>query len=93
VFIEALPEAWQLGVRDTGRGIAPEDQERIFEPFQQLEDVSRKSTPGLGLGLVLVKQLVEVLGARVSVLSEVGRGSTFVVTLPAKREGSPPSPT
>jgi signal transduction histidine kinase len=93
VFIEALPEAWQLGVRDTGRGIAPEDQERIFEPFQQLEDVRRKSTPGLGLGLVLVKQLVERLGARVTVLSEVGRGSTFVVTLPARREGSPPSPT
>ncbi len=93
VFIEALPEAWQLGVRDTGRGIAPEDQERIFEPFQQLEDVRRKSTPGLGLGLVLVKQLVERLGARVTVLSEVGRGSTFVVTLPDGREGSPPSPT
>jgi signal transduction histidine kinase len=93
VFLEVLPDVYQLGVRDTGRGIAPEDQQRIFEPFQQLEDVRRKSTPGLGLGLVLVRQLVEALGARVSVVSEVGRGSTFVVTLPARGEGSPLSPT
>jgi signal transduction histidine kinase len=83
VSVESLSGAYQLSVRDTGRGIALEDRERIFEPFQQLEDEHRKTSPGLGLGLVLVKQLVEQLGARISVVSEVGRGSTFVVTLPA----------
>ncbi len=84
VSVEALSEACQLAVRDTGRGIAPENQERIFEPFQQLEDEHRKGAPGLGLGLVLVKQLVETLDASLSVVSEVGQGSTFVVTLPSK---------
>ncbi|HYO72136.1 MAG TPA: ATP-binding protein [Archangium sp.] len=82
VAVEALPGACQLAVRDTGRGIAPEDRERIFAPFEQLEDVQRKGAPGLGLGLVIVKQLVERLGATLSVASELGRGSTFVVTLP-----------
>jgi signal transduction histidine kinase len=82
VAVEALPDACQLAVRDTGRGIAPKDRERIFEPFEQLEDVQRKGAPGLGLGLVIVKQLVERLGARLSVASELGQGSAFVVTLP-----------
>ncbi len=82
VSIEALPDACQVTVRDTGRGIAPEDQQRIFEPFQQLEDLQRKNAPGLGLGLAIVKQLVERLGAGISVTSELGRGSTFVITLP-----------
>jgi signal transduction histidine kinase len=87
VSVEELPGACLLSVRDTGRGIAPEDQVRIFEPFQQLEDVQRKGSPGLGLGLVLVKQLAEMLGARISIISEVGRGSTFVVSLPSGRGG------
>ena len=80
--LEVLTGACQLAVRDTGRGIAPEDQERIFEPFQQLEQERHKSTPGLGLGLTIVKQLVERLGASISVASELGRGSAFVITLP-----------
>jgi len=84
VSVAALSDAYQLAVKDTGRGIAPEDQERIFEPFQQLEDVHRKGSAGLGLGLVLVKQLVGTLGANLTVHSEVGRGSTFVVTLPVE---------
>jgi signal transduction histidine kinase len=92
VSVEAQPDTCQLVVRDTGRGIAPEDQKRIFEPFQQLEEIQRKGAPGLGLGLVLVKQLVEMLGARISVISEVGGGSTFVVSLPVKREGPPQAP-
>jgi signal transduction histidine kinase len=82
VSVEPLPDACQLAVRDTGRGIAPKDRERIFEPFQQLEDEHRKNAPGLGLGLVIVRQLVERLGASISVVSELGRGSTFVVTVP-----------
>jgi len=81
--VEARSDACQLAIRDTGRGIAPEDRERIFDPFQQLEEEHRKGAPGLGLGLAIVKQLVERLGASISVTSELGRGSAFVITLPS----------
>jgi signal transduction histidine kinase len=82
VIVEALPSGYRLAVKDTGRGIAADNHERIFEPFEQLEDVHRKSSPGLGLGLALVKELTRMLGAQLSVVSEPGQGSTFAITLP-----------
>jgi len=82
VSVEVLPDACRLVVKDTGRGIAPDHHERIFEPFQQLEVVARKGNPGLGLGLVLVKQLSQALEAHLSLISEPGHGSTFMLTLP-----------
>jgi len=72
-----------LSVRDTGRGIAPEAQERIFEPFVQLEPLSRKHTPGVGLGLAIVRELVDQLQGKVSLESTLGAGSTFRLRLPA----------
>ncbi|HVJ89678.1 MAG TPA: ATP-binding protein [Labilithrix sp.] len=66
-------------VTDTGPGIAPSEQARIFEPFEQLEPLRRKHIPGVGLGLTLVRNIVEVLGGRIEVASEVGKGSTFEV--------------
>jgi PAS domain S-box-containing protein len=72
-----------LEVRDSGPGIAREHWGRIFEPFEQLEPLRHKSTPGVGLGLALVKQVVEALGGKVELESEVGVGSTFRVVLPA----------
>jgi signal transduction histidine kinase len=72
----------RLVVRDTGRGIAAEDQARIFEPFEQLEAIARKHTPGVGLGLSLVREVVSALGGRVSVESAPGEGSAFRVTIP-----------
>jgi signal transduction histidine kinase len=86
--IEVLANSCQVAVKDTGRGIDPSNHERIFEPFEQLEDVHRKGTPGLGLGLVLVKELTALLGARISLASAVGQGSIFTVTLPLSGEGS-----
>jgi signal transduction histidine kinase len=83
VSIEVLTGAYRLVVKDTGRGIAPDNHQRIFEPFEQLEDVHRKGAPGLGLGLVLVRELTRMLGAQLSVVSELGQGSTFTVMLPA----------
>lgn len=71
-----------LRVTDTGRGIAPEQLSAIFEPFTQLEGLREKHTPGVGLGLTLVRELVAVLGGSVSVASTVGQGSTFTVRLP-----------
>jgi signal transduction histidine kinase len=72
-----------LSVHDTGRGIAPEAQERIFEPFVQLEPLSRKHTPGVGLGLAIVRELVDQLQGKISLESTVGTGSTFRLHLPA----------
>jgi len=76
----------RVAVEDTGRGITPEDQRRLFEPFRQLEPIQHKTTPGLGLGLWLVKELAAALHSKVSVDSEPGRGSTFALNLVPLRE-------
>jgi signal transduction histidine kinase len=70
----------RVSVVDTGPGIAPEDQERIFEEFQQT-DVGAQHE-GTGLGLALSKRLIELHGGRIWVESEPGRGSTFTFALP-----------
>jgi len=72
-------------VADTGPGIAPEDQERIFEEFQQT-GVGAQQREGTGLGLALSKRLVELHGGRIWVESELGRGSRFTFTLPIGAE-------
>lgn len=72
-----------LAVDDTGIGIAEADIARIFEPFEQLEPFSRKSTPGMGLGLSLVREIALALGGEVNVRSQPGAGSTFEVAIPA----------
>jgi signal transduction histidine kinase len=73
----------RVSVADTGPGISSEDQERIFEEFQQTE-VGVEQREGTGLGLALSKRLVELHGGRIWVESELGKGSTFVFTLPAR---------
>ena len=82
--------AVQVAVWDTGIGIALEDQERIFEEFQQVGHGLTGKTEGTGLGLTLTKKFVELHGGALSVESAPGRGSTFTVTLPV---GSPPTDT
>jgi signal transduction histidine kinase len=74
----------RVSVADTGPGLAPEDHERIFEEFQQTE-TGMEQREGTGLGLALSKRLVELHGGRIWVDSELGKGSTFVFTLPARR--------
>jgi signal transduction histidine kinase len=74
-------EVW-VSVADTGPGLALEDRERIFEEFQQAK-AGLDQREGTGLGLALSKRLVELHGGRIWVDSEVGKGSTFVFTLPA----------
>jgi signal transduction histidine kinase len=69
--------------KDTGRGIAPEDRVRIFEPFEQLEAVPSKHMTGIGLGLSLVREMTNALGGRIELDSEPGQGSTFSVTVPS----------
>jgi len=75
-----------LSVHDTGIGIAPEALPYIFEPFRQADNASPRSTKGVGLGLYIVRQLVELLGGTLSITSTVGQGSAFQVTLPLPHE-------
>ena len=66
-------------IRDNGRGLTPEEQARLFTPFTRLDQVSAK---GHGLGLSIVRRIVEKMGGQVGVESQVGQGSTFIFTLP-----------
>jgi signal transduction histidine kinase len=69
-------------VTDTGVGIAPEDRERIFEPFGQADDRVSDSPRGTGLGLPICREIVEQHGGRLWVESELGHGARFSFTLP-----------
>ncbi len=79
---QPVPDHVLLVVQDTGIGIAPEDQERIFERFIQLAAPTPNRCRGLGLGLPLCRELAHLLGGEVRVQSQPGQGATFSVTLP-----------
>ena len=78
-----------LTLSDTGCGIAPEHQARIFEKFHQIDGSSTRQHGGLGLGLAICKHLVERHGGRITVESAPGRGSTFRVALPLNASPDP----
>ncbi len=84
ITINARPinGAVEISVTDTGIGIAEEDQPKVFEEFRQVGSDNAKKVEGTGLGLTLAKKFVELHGGRIWVESEVGKGSTFVFTLP-----------
>jgi signal transduction histidine kinase len=73
---------FELSVVDTGLGIAPADQAKIFEEFQQVDNTSTRKKGGTGLGLSISRKIVELHGGRITVESEDGKGSTFKVTIP-----------
>ena len=77
-----------LSVRDEGVGIAREDQERIFDAFAQADEQKKRATGGTGLGLAIAKQLVEAMGGAIALQSEIGKGSTFTVTLTLDQDTS-----
>jgi NtrC-family two-component system sensor histidine kinase KinB len=80
-----------FSVEDTGKGIAPEYLEHLFEPFYRVPGQDEKS--GVGLGLAIVKEIVRAHGGRVGVASEIGKGSTFRFTLPLRKESRAPHST
>jgi signal transduction histidine kinase len=75
----------EVSVADTGVGIAPEDQEAVFEEFRQVGAADKK-VEGTGLGLALSRKFIELHGGKIWVKSQVGHGSTFTFTLPVRRE-------
>lgn len=81
-------EALRVAVADTGVGIAPAEQEKVFEPFYRAESPLEVEASGVGVGLTIARSLVQAHGGRMWLESEPGRGSVFYFTLPlAEREG------
>lgn len=87
VGVTALPNCWLFVVRDNGIGIDPARQERIFGVFQR---ISVEGRPGAGMGLAIVRQIVERHGGRIWVESQPGQGSTFFFELPKFQDGLDP---
>ena len=82
---QALPDGKLFArflVVDTGIGIDPQDVERLFQPFSQLDSSTTRSYGGNGLGLVIARHLIRAMGGEISVDSQVGRGSTFGFSIP-----------
>jgi signal transduction histidine kinase len=73
----------RVTVRDTGEGISAEDLPHVFDRFYRADRSRARQTGGYGLGLAIVRQLVEAHGGAVTVASELGRGSVFAFTVPA----------
>src|SRR5690606_34967462 len=90
VIVSARREGEHLAVAvaDTGRGIPPEEQARVFEEFYQLDNPERDRTKGLGLGLAIVRRLADLLQMRLDMSSAPGEGTTFRLALRAARPGA-----
>jgi methyl-accepting chemotaxis protein len=78
----------RISVADTGIGIKPEDLEKLFRPFMQVETGLTRQYEGTGLGLSISKRLVALMGGKIAVKSEWGKGSTFSFTIPVERSSS-----
>jgi len=82
VFVKLEEGYLVIGVSDQGNGISPSEQDKLFRPFQRLEESRPGGVGGAGLGLSVCRRLVEAHGGRIWVESEPGRGSTFFFTMP-----------
>jgi len=80
----------EVAVEDTGVGIAPEDQDVVFDEFKQVGRDYTKKAEGTGLGLALTRRIVELHGGRIWLESTPGKGSTFTFTLPLTQQEETP---
>ena len=85
--VDGLVEIW---VNDTGIGIAREDQDKVFQRFTQIDSSATRSQGGTGLGLAIVRELVELHGGTIRVQSKLGKGSSFIFTMPISTKPADP---
>ena len=85
--VDGLVEIW---VNDTGIGIAREDQDKVFQRFTQIDSSATRSQGGTGLGLAIVRELVELHGGAIRVQSKLGKGSSFIFTMPISTKPADP---
>jgi signal transduction histidine kinase len=83
-FFKYGDDHWVIQVIDTGVGIPPESQKRVFEAFEQVNSMESSQQSGFGLGLSIVAKLTSIMNGRIELVSEAGKGSTFTITLPMK---------
>ncbi len=89
VEVRVSDGAFRVSVTDTGPGIAPADQQKIFEEFQQVDNSSTREKGGTGLGLAIAKKIIELHAGHIGVESSLGKGSTFWFSLPIHVERRP----
>jgi signal transduction histidine kinase len=85
--VDDLVEIW---VNDTGMGIAKEDQDKVFQRFTQIDSSATRSQGGTGLGLAIVSELVELHGGTIRLQSKLGKGSSFIFTMPISTKPADP---
>ena len=92
VSVEARPqgELVEIWVTDTGIGISKEDQERVFQRFTQVDSSATRTQGGTGLGLAITRELVELHGGTLRVQSKLGKGSSFIFTMPISQKPADP---
>ncbi|MCC4770662.1 hypothetical protein FXV91_10850 [Methanosarcina sp. DH2] len=86
IWARKLENTIEICVKDNGIGIPEDKQQVIFEPFKQIDSSLSRMYSGTGLGLTIVKHLVEMQGGEIKVKSELTKGSTFTVLWPTKEE-------
>jgi signal transduction histidine kinase len=91
VGLTATEDSVRCEVRDEGPGLSKEDQQRLFEKFARLSARPTGGEPSVGLGLSIVKKMVESMGGQVFCESELGKGATFIVELPSTKDRTNPA--
>jgi signal transduction histidine kinase len=89
---QATPAAVITTVSDTGIGMTPDEQSRLFQRFYRARNTDTQDIPGTGLGLWIIKQYIEHMGGTITVQSEKGKGTSFIVALPRSTKAAGPAP-